>query len=396
MKSKSGGWLVVTVIVVAALVGSCQPIGEYLEQVYKVYGTVTDAQSGAPLESVEVFVGDSQYSELTNSYGDYELEMVEGTWTLNFVKAGYESYAVEISVGGEEARTLVDAALVQKVPPAPSVPEVETVLQGFFTWDQQLVGAVFEEWATTNETAVTGPNTTYVLHFDGSTMTQVQSYTDYALLGTPYTATGVLSLDMGSTPAPLTGELMLSGGPITSLVFDLSISLNMADPLVSTISGTVAADGSVYNIDEMPAAKQAWLDSTLAMMTFMQEAQAAIDTQGVWAGDVDLFGQPGYAVITLVQPQFEALIYDALGGTLVGGSRGDAHGGYSRYAPPDPVSLEFHYTITELYDGAAWGPPPYPMSGVEHWEKDGDVLTMHKDLDGDGVADSTWVVYRQP
>jgi hypothetical protein len=42
-----------------------------------------------PVGSVEVFVGDYQYSELTNYNGDYEMEMAAGTWTLHFVKEGY-------------------------------------------------------------------------------------------------------------------------------------------------------------------------------------------------------------------------------------------------------------------------------------------------------------------
>jgi hypothetical protein len=93
------------VIGAAFLLGgaSCKPIVYYLEQVYKLYGKVTVAGSNGetPIGSVEVFVGDYQYSELTNYYGDYELELAKGTWTINFVKEGYEPVSAEVTVGPE-------------------------------------------------------------------------------------------------------------------------------------------------------------------------------------------------------------------------------------------------------------------------------------------------------
>jgi hypothetical protein len=71
---------------------TCKPIAYYLGQVYKVYGRVTVDGTDPPqgLGSVEVFVGDYQYSKLTNYNGDYDMEMAAGTWTINFVTEGYK------------------------------------------------------------------------------------------------------------------------------------------------------------------------------------------------------------------------------------------------------------------------------------------------------------------
>jgi hypothetical protein len=95
-------------------VASCKPIVYYLEQVYKVYGKVTVAGSNGetPIGSVEVFVGDYQYSEFTNYFGDYELELAQGTWTIKFVKEGYEPLSAEVTVGPDTPRVRLDMEMV--------------------------------------------------------------------------------------------------------------------------------------------------------------------------------------------------------------------------------------------------------------------------------------------
>ena len=50
------GCIVLSGIVVLMVLAGCAPITYYLAQVYKVHGTVTDAVTGEPLESVEVFI----------------------------------------------------------------------------------------------------------------------------------------------------------------------------------------------------------------------------------------------------------------------------------------------------------------------------------------------------
>jgi hypothetical protein len=107
-------------LLIAAVAGltGCKPVAYYLAEVYKVYGkvTVANADPTIPLESVEVFVGDYQYSELTNSLGDYEMELPEGTWTIKFLKEGAETFtAAPITVGKDNPRQRLDAALVCSV-----------------------------------------------------------------------------------------------------------------------------------------------------------------------------------------------------------------------------------------------------------------------------------------
>ena len=58
---------------------------------------MTDAKTGAPLESVEVSVDSYQSSEPTNGLGDHELEMAGGTWTLEFRQDSYEPQKVVIT-----------------------------------------------------------------------------------------------------------------------------------------------------------------------------------------------------------------------------------------------------------------------------------------------------------
>ena len=117
----------VVLAAVMTLLTTCKPIQYYLQQVYKVYGHVTVAGTGTtttpatPLGSVEVFAGDTQYSELTNYNGDYEMEMAEGTWTIKFVKEGHEwvpGQPNQVTVGPTARRVKLDAEMA---PIAPSI-----------------------------------------------------------------------------------------------------------------------------------------------------------------------------------------------------------------------------------------------------------------------------------
>jgi len=92
---------------------SCKPIGYYLERVYKAYGTATEAGTGVPLESVEVFLHPYQYSVLTNGLGDYGIELAEGTWKLDFVKAGHDTVNRDMTVNAANPRMKVDVVLTR-------------------------------------------------------------------------------------------------------------------------------------------------------------------------------------------------------------------------------------------------------------------------------------------
>ncbi len=88
MKTRKRILLGIGIVALSMVLTTCKPIDYYLQMIYKAYGKVTDT-NGNPLESVEVFIKGYQYSELTNGEGDYEIELAEGTWTLEFVKEGY-------------------------------------------------------------------------------------------------------------------------------------------------------------------------------------------------------------------------------------------------------------------------------------------------------------------
>ncbi len=101
-------------VALTTLLMACQPISYYLQKVDKAYGNVTDG-TGQPLESVEVFVHGYQYSELTNGLGDYEIELADGSWTLDFVKEGYTTVSVPgVTVSPKNPRVRVDVTLKSK------------------------------------------------------------------------------------------------------------------------------------------------------------------------------------------------------------------------------------------------------------------------------------------
>ncbi len=129
---------------------TCKPIDYYLERVYKAHGKVTDANTGEPLESVEVFVKGYQYSELTNSLGDYEIELAEGTWTLEFVKDGYDTEESDppVTVGPTNQRVLVDIQLTPK----------QASLSIFDTWF--IASLPVDGYTTTNVTITLNSNGT--------------------------------------------------------------------------------------------------------------------------------------------------------------------------------------------------------------------------------------------
>lgn len=119
MRTRSLSWIWLTIAVSLLSLGACRPIEYYLTQVYKVHGRVTVAGSdpAAPIGSVEVRVGAHQYSELTNYYGDYEMELPDGAWTITFSKEGYEPQSMEVAVGSGNPRQELDAELVWIAPP---------------------------------------------------------------------------------------------------------------------------------------------------------------------------------------------------------------------------------------------------------------------------------------
>lgn len=122
MKRIAGILTVIALVSMAMMTSTCKPIPYYLARVCKAYGKVTDSATGSPLESVEVSIGAYEYSELTNGLGDYELELADGTWTLQFEKEGYDPWSVDVTVNSVDApRCRQDAVLVPVVIDLPDI-----------------------------------------------------------------------------------------------------------------------------------------------------------------------------------------------------------------------------------------------------------------------------------
>jgi hypothetical protein len=70
-----------------------------------------------------------QYSDLTNVDGKWELELAEGTWSLDFVKEGYETTSVgDITVNADNPR--YDVGVVELVPMTPEPGDIVGVWFG--------------------------------------------------------------------------------------------------------------------------------------------------------------------------------------------------------------------------------------------------------------------------
>ena len=74
-----------------------------------IHGTVTDAESGLPIEATITLVGhDDEYSTVSSQLpgGDYHRPVKAGTYNVRFTANGYESFDTSITVADNEAVTL--------------------------------------------------------------------------------------------------------------------------------------------------------------------------------------------------------------------------------------------------------------------------------------------------
>ncbi len=129
MKKAARMVLVIAMVAMAMTAVTCRQIPSYLMRACKVYGKVTDADTLLPVEGAEVFVGTtfgtSEYSELTNGLGQYEVELAEGTWTLSFTREGYGPWSVDVTVDEKNAQRVEQNALLD-----PFIPDIVGVWFG--------------------------------------------------------------------------------------------------------------------------------------------------------------------------------------------------------------------------------------------------------------------------
>lgn len=101
--------VVLIVLVLSVILAGCQLV---LENVFLVRGTVVDDNTDQPILSVEIGIPGYQYAELTNSAGDYAMEIPDGTWGLVFQKDGYEAKSEQVTVGEDAPRIELITRLV--------------------------------------------------------------------------------------------------------------------------------------------------------------------------------------------------------------------------------------------------------------------------------------------
>lgn len=95
------------------------------EETALVYGTITD-QDGYPIDGVLIQLGSKQ--ALTDSSGQYELEVTPGDYILTYFKEGYEGGTMSFSlVAGQQYPVSV---VMQEPPPAPTTSRVYGQVKG--------------------------------------------------------------------------------------------------------------------------------------------------------------------------------------------------------------------------------------------------------------------------
>ncbi len=80
---------------------SAEPASRATAQAGTVTGKVTDAQTGASVVAVQVYISDLDMGSLTQQNGSYHIQNVPaGTYTLSVSRIRYRSTEVQITVGG--------------------------------------------------------------------------------------------------------------------------------------------------------------------------------------------------------------------------------------------------------------------------------------------------------
>jgi len=254
---------------------ACKPISEYLRQVYKAYGKVVEDGPGAPpLESVEVFLHPYQYSVLTNGLGDYGIELSEGTWTLDYVKDGYDTQSKTVTVNAGNPRFHVEdiklvrsgtISIAQATKAAQTVAGTVSLVCG---WDERWSVNGSSVSFSTAGLRMTGTKTE-TEYGDISTLTITLS--NYSDSGTGYTANGSVNVTVGGVNYAITADVTLSGGPVTTMTWNVNL-VDYSPP--ATVSGTITCNGISFDANALSAAStantvrawQAMFDGLIAVM----------------------------------------------------------------------------------------------------------------------------------
>jgi len=108
---KKNKWFLLIAAVCILLFSSCDLILGLFAAKGIVTGIVYDADGGARVAGVVVTVVGSSESTVTNSNGEFELEVSEGNQTLHFTKVGYTFYDVAVFVVADETVALSESVV---------------------------------------------------------------------------------------------------------------------------------------------------------------------------------------------------------------------------------------------------------------------------------------------
>lgn len=96
------------------LFGGCSDKDDY--EIYAVlYGTVTDYETGEPIENATVTISPSSYTQTTDLAGKYRFEQLDAqSYTIVVQKAGYQPNRKNITaVSGEEMEVNIPLTLIE-------------------------------------------------------------------------------------------------------------------------------------------------------------------------------------------------------------------------------------------------------------------------------------------
>ncbi len=160
--------LLVVLALVVALSG-CQMV---LENMFLVRGSVVNESTGQPIVSVEISIPGYQYAELTNSVGDFVMEVPGGTWDLLFQKEGYEEKTVQVTLNSDNPRVDISTSLVPTAGPNDWILGFWVPMDDWFGTEEQKVS-----WPRSGVVEYPGDGTYVVYqHYDQTEINQIGTW----------------------------------------------------------------------------------------------------------------------------------------------------------------------------------------------------------------------------
>jgi len=353
MNRKTKLLLFLALIASAMTLVTCKPIAYYLAQVYKVHGQVTVEGSSPPepIDSVEVFVGEWQYSELTNYNGDYEMEMAAGTWTINFVKDGYLPKSVTgVTVGPDNSRYTLNVMLT------PVQPEELLTVTGTIT----IEGGLLSNPGGTNETILVGIDTNLV---------------DLVTLDIPNIDHQVASpLADGTTTYHYSISGVAPGTYYLASAIDVDGSGTVNDGDYALIYGQLNPGDPTNPADDPPA--NVVIDAAHTVFDFELHKLASLSIFDTWSiGELTVDGHTTRNITITLNSN------GTLSETFDGGSIGNSLSG--EFSPATlPLLTVITFTMTK---GSGGDIPPLPLTVLAMFDKlTSDTVDFYADNEGNG------------